>query len=114
MPRENQREKLLTRRTALLAGGQAVLGVLLAARMYQLQILEKDRYTVLADENRINLRLVAPSRGRIVDRFGVALAANRQDSSGQPGKSGRARGESTRRDAKRHSRRLRATRGAPG
>ena len=43
-----------------------------------------------------------------------ALAANGQDSSRQPGKSGRARGESTRRDAKRHSRRLRATRGAPG
>jgi len=70
VPRETQREKILTRRTALLAGGQAMLGALLAARMYQLQILEKDRYTVLADENRINLRLVAPVRGRIVDRNG--------------------------------------------
>src|SRR5438874_2124990 len=47
--------------------------------MYQLQVLEKDRYTVLADENRINLRLVPPPRGRIVDRFGVALADNRQN-----------------------------------
>src|SRR5216684_2455129 len=47
--------------------------------MYQLQILEKDRYTVLADENRINLRLLAPPRGRIVDRFGVALADNRRN-----------------------------------
>jgi len=79
VPRETQREKILTRRTALLAGGQAMLGALLAARMYQLQILEKDRYTVLADENRINLRLVAPVRGRIVDRFGVALADNRHN-----------------------------------
>lgn len=79
MPRETQREKLLTRRAALLAGGQVVLGGILAARMYQLQILEKDRYTVLADENRINLRLVAPPRGRIFDRFGVTLADNRRN-----------------------------------
>ena len=56
MPRETQREKLLTRRTAILAGGQVLLGATLAARMYQLQILEKDRYTVLADENRIKLK----------------------------------------------------------
>ena len=47
--------------------------------MYQLQILGSDRYTVLADENRINLRLLAPLRGRILDRFGVALADNRQN-----------------------------------
>ena len=79
MPRETQREKLLTRRTAILAGGQVLLGATLAARMYQLQILEKDRYTVLADENRINLRLLAPPRGRIFDRFGVALADNRRN-----------------------------------
>jgi penicillin-binding protein 2 len=79
VPRETQREKVLTRRAALLGGGQAALGAVLAARLYQLQILEKDRYTVLADENRINLRLLAPSRGRIVDRFGVALADNRHN-----------------------------------
>jgi len=79
VPRETQREKLLTRRAALLAGGQVVLGATLAARMYQLQVLDKDRYTVLADENRINLRLLAPPRGRIVDRFGAALADNRRN-----------------------------------
>ena len=32
-----------------------------------------------ADENRINLRLLAPPRGRIFDRFGVPLADNRQN-----------------------------------
>ena len=79
MPRETQREKLLTRRAALLAGGQVLLGATLAARMYQLQVLDKDRYTVLADENRINLRLLAPPRGRILDRFGVSLADNQRN-----------------------------------
>src|SRR5712691_9671962 len=79
MPRETQRQKLLTRRAALLAGGQTVLAAVLAGRMYQLQILEKDRYTLLADENRINLRLLAPPRGRILDRAGIAIADNRQN-----------------------------------
>ncbi len=79
MPNESQRHKLFTRRAALLAGGQALLGSLLAGRLYQLQIVEKDRYTVLADENRINLRLLAPQRGRIFDRFGVTLADNRHN-----------------------------------
>src|SRR5580704_13119620 len=77
MPREKNREKLLTRRAALLAGSQALLGATPAGRMYQLQILDKDRYTVMADENRINLRLLTPPRGRIFDRFGVPLADNR-------------------------------------
>src|ERR1043166_7671823 len=79
MPRETQRSKVLTRRAALLAGGQTALAALLAGRMYQLQILEKDRYTVLADENRINLRLLAPPRGRILDRTGLPIADNRQN-----------------------------------
>src|SRR5579884_45321 len=79
MQRETQRHKLITRRAALLAGGQAIFVPALGGRMYQLQILDKDRYTVLADENRINLRLLAPPRGRIFDRFGVALADNRHN-----------------------------------
>jgi penicillin-binding protein 2 len=76
--REAHRCKLLTRRAAILAGGQAILLGALAGRMYQLQIVDADRYTVLADENRINLRLLAPLRGQILDRFGVALADNHQ------------------------------------
>ena len=40
---------------------------------------EADRYSMLADENRINLRLLPPPRGRILDRFGVPLADNRQN-----------------------------------
>jgi penicillin-binding protein 2 len=79
MQREAQRHKILTRRAAILAGSQAALLAALAGRMYQLQILESDRYTVLAEENRINLQLLAPARGRILDRFGVPLADNHQN-----------------------------------
>ena len=79
MQREVQRHKLFTRRAAILGVGQAILFTALAERMYQLQIVESDRYVVLADENRINLQLLAPPRGRILDRFGAALADNRQN-----------------------------------
>jgi penicillin-binding protein 2 len=79
MQREAQRHKLLTRRAAMLGAGQAILFTALAQRMYQLQILESDRYVVLADENRINLQLLAPQRGRILDRFGAALGDNHQN-----------------------------------
>jgi penicillin-binding protein 2 len=79
MRRETHRRKLLTRRAAILAGGHAILLGAVAGRMYQLQILDADRYTVLADENRMSLRLLAPMRGRILDRFGIALADNGQN-----------------------------------
>ena len=79
MQREAQRHKRFSRRAAILAGGQAVLLASLSARLYQLQIVDADRYKVLADENRISLRLIAPPRGRILDRFGIPLADNRQD-----------------------------------
>jgi penicillin-binding protein 2 len=79
MPRDTHQQKSLTRRAAILAGGQVLLGSALGARLYQLQVLEKDRYRVMADENRINLRLLVPPRGRIFDRFGVEMADNHQD-----------------------------------
>ena len=47
--------------------------------MYYLQVIESARYATLAEENRINLRLLAPPRGRIVDRFGVPMAVNQQN-----------------------------------
>src|SRR5690349_17951309 len=79
MQRDALRQKLFTRRAAMLAGGQALLLAAIGGRMYKLQIAEWERYTVLADENRISLGLIAPVRARIVDRFGVALADNRQN-----------------------------------
>jgi penicillin-binding protein 2 len=79
MLRDNDRHKLFNRRTAMLAGGQAVLLSVLAGRLYYLQVVESERYRTLADENRINLRLLPPPRGRIVDRFGVAIADNQQN-----------------------------------
>ena len=39
--------------------------------------MEGARYATLADDNRISARLIAPPRGRILDRFGVVVAGNR-------------------------------------
>jgi penicillin-binding protein 2 len=76
---DSNRFKLFSRRAAILGGAKiAMLGVLVG-RMYQLQVLESDRYKMLADENRINMRLLPPPRGRILDRFGHPLAANREN-----------------------------------
>jgi len=60
----------------ILGGMQATLVGSLIARLYYLQVVESEKYRLLADENRINLRLLPPSRGLILDRFGVPLAAN--------------------------------------
>ncbi len=79
MQRENSRSKVFTRRALLLAGGQLALLGTLAARLYYLQVMQAGKFAVLADENRINLSLLAPPRGRILDRFGVSLATNNQN-----------------------------------
>lgn len=74
--RDSDRGKLLSRRAVFLIGGKLGLVSALAARMYYLQVMESERYRVLADENRINLRLLPPPRGNILDRFGETLAVN--------------------------------------
>ena len=71
------RIKTYHRRTALLAGGQFVLLSALVGRLYYLQVVQSDRYVTLADENRINIKLLPPPRGRILDRTGATLATNR-------------------------------------
>ena len=68
-----------SRRTLLLSGGMTAVFGVLAARLYQLQILDGDRYLTEAEENRISLRVLAPPRGRILDRFGVPLANSRRN-----------------------------------
>lgn len=79
MQRDTDQYYSFTRRSALLFGGQIVLLSGLAARMYYLQVIEADRYRMLAEDNRINFKLLAPRRGRIVDRFGRPMAINQQN-----------------------------------
>ena len=66
----------LTRRAALLGGAQLMFMGGLAAHMRYLQVDQADQFRMLAEENRINIRLIPPARGEIFDRNGVRLAQN--------------------------------------
>lgn len=66
----------LTRRVLLLGGAQAAFAALLGFRMRYLQVEQAEQYRLLAEENRINIRLIPPSRGQIYDRNGAVIAEN--------------------------------------
>ncbi len=76
---DGERAGLFTRRALLLGGAQLTLMSALAGRLYQLQVLESERFSTLAEENRVNVRLLAPARGQIFDRTGESLAINRNN-----------------------------------
>ena len=75
--RENRHDGLFTRRALLVAGGQVAAIGLLGAKLYQVQVVEGARYATIAESNRVSARLVAPPRGRLVDRSGTAVADNK-------------------------------------
>lgn len=69
----------ITRRGLILGGVQVGFMSVLALRMRHMQVDQADQYRLLAEENRINLRLLPPSRGLIFDRNGRPLATNEQN-----------------------------------
>ena len=68
-----------TRRAMVLGGIQGGIGALLAARMGWISIAENEHYELLSESNRVNLTLIPPRRGWIIDRHGKPLANNRTD-----------------------------------
>lgn len=66
-----------TRRALVVGGAQMAVGAALAARMAYISVIDNDRYVLESESNRVNLTLVPPRRGWIVDRHGKALANNR-------------------------------------
>jgi penicillin-binding protein 2 len=74
---EAQTKFSFTRRSFVVSGVQLGISALLAARMTWLSVFENERYALLAESNRVNLSLIPPRRGWIVDRAGHPLALNR-------------------------------------
>ena len=72
-------EESFTRRSFAIGAGMGGLGMLLAARMGYISIAENERYTLESESNRVNLSLIPPRRGWILDREGAPLASNRAD-----------------------------------
>ena len=67
------------RRSIVVGGLQAGIGVLLAARMGWIAIFQNEKYKLDSESNRVNLTLSPPRRGWILDRNGAPLASNRTD-----------------------------------
>ncbi|MGZ8281474.1 MAG: penicillin-binding protein 2 [Allosphingosinicella sp.] len=76
---ESSQAATFSRRALVIGGAQAALGAVLAGRMGYIGIAENQRYRELAEENRVQMRLIPPRRGWIVDRHGQPMAVNRSD-----------------------------------
>ncbi len=69
----------VTRRALLIGGGMGAMFAALGWRMRYLGVEQADQFRLLAEENRINMRLIPPIRGVIHDRNGKVLAENEQN-----------------------------------
>ncbi|MBS9718472.1 penicillin-binding protein 2 [Pseudohalocynthiibacter aestuariivivens] len=69
----------ISRRGLIMGGAQLAFVGALGLRMRYLQVDQADQFRMLAEENRINVRLLPPARGLMFDRNGALLAANEQN-----------------------------------
>ncbi len=74
-----QSQRGIGRRTLVVGGFQLATAGLLALRLRSMQVEQAETFRLLADENRINIKLLPPARGLIYDRNGVLLAGNEQN-----------------------------------
>ena len=75
---DGQQRQKFSRRALLIGAAQAGVFGLVGSRLFRLQVMDGARYVPLADENRLNVQMLSPVRGRIFDRFGEVLASNRE------------------------------------
>lgn len=69
----------ITRRGLFLGGAMVGYAAVLGLRMRYMQVEKADEFRLLAEENRVNLRLIPPARGLILDREGRLIAGNEQN-----------------------------------
>ncbi len=69
----------VTRRALFMGGCMAATIAVIGARMRYLGVEQADEFRLLAEENRINIRLIPPARGLILDRNGKLIAGNEQN-----------------------------------
>jgi penicillin-binding protein 2 len=78
-PNSNALQDRFNRRIFIIGAVQGGIGLLLAARMGYIAVAENERYRTEAESNRVNLSLIPPRRGWILDRNGSPLASNRAE-----------------------------------
>lgn len=79
MDRDSEQLENFARRAFVVGAMQGLVLSVLGGRLGWLQIAQGEKYRTLAESNRVNLRILPPTRGQIVDRFGVPLAINLQN-----------------------------------
>ena len=76
--KDHERDTRLIRSRVLFAGlALIVLTLSLMARMYYLQVIQFEHHSTLAENNRIHVQSLPPTRGMIYDRNGLVIADNR-------------------------------------
>ncbi|MFT7058066.1 MAG: penicillin-binding protein 2 [Pseudorhodobacter sp.] len=79
-PRDTEESaRKVSRRALLLGGSMAAVVAVLGARMRHMQVDQADQFRLLAEDNRISIRLIPPARGLIYDRNGKLIAGNEQN-----------------------------------
>ncbi|QLC21243.1 penicillin-binding protein 2 [Parasphingopyxis sp. CP4] len=73
------RRTMYSRRSILLGSAQLGVAGLLGARMAWISIAENEQWQLLSESNRVQLSLIPPRRGWIIDREGQPIAMNRSD-----------------------------------
>nr|WP_321507559.1 penicillin-binding protein 2 [uncultured Celeribacter sp.] len=68
----------ISRRALFLGGSQLAFMGILGLRMRYMQVDQADQFRLLAEENRVKIRLLPPARGLIYDRNGTLIAENEQ------------------------------------
>ena len=76
---ESSQATTFSRRAFVLGAAQTGVATMLAGRMGYIAIAENQHYREMAEENRVQMRLIPPRRGWIVDRYGNPIAINRGD-----------------------------------
>jgi penicillin-binding protein 2 len=79
MPKENEKQRILTRRAVIFGGAQLLAFTALTGRLYYLQFIKAGEYATLSENNRIKLQLIAPERGNLLDRNGLPMATNERN-----------------------------------
>jgi penicillin-binding protein 2 len=76
--KDHERDARLVRNRAIVGAVFVLLltGALIA-RLFYLQVVQHEYHSTLAENNRIHVQPLPPSRGRIYDRNGVVIADNR-------------------------------------
>ncbi|HJK87633.1 MAG TPA: hypothetical protein QKA14_02195, partial [Candidatus Megaira endosymbiont of Hartmannula sinica] len=73
----HDKEELISRRSAMLLRGKTSFLLLLCSRLFYMQFIDRDKYQMLSDTNRIKTVILTPERGNIIDGLGSNLTENK-------------------------------------